>query len=564
MIRILINYWRHMLVLLGLAILLSMVAVRVIMLQVVDGDFLLRQGVARMERVEQIEASRGMLMDRNGEPMAVSVPMVSIWADPREVRAEDLPAIARFFGLKKTRLQEKLSSSRAFVYLQRHMVPDQAEKLLANDYLGVYGQTEYKRYYPAGEAAAQIIGLTNIDDQGQEGLELTFNTQLTGIDGQKRVLKDLYGRTVRDVESIAPVSSGQDLALTIDLDLQYLAYRELKSAVAKHQAKSGALVLLDVQTGGVLAMVNQPSFNPNNRSELTYAQARNRSVTDVFEPGSVVKTFTMAAALESGQFQPETQIHTAPGFKKYNGHTIRDAINYGDLQLSQVLVKSSNIGASSIAIDVGAETVWQTFFNLGLGQPIGLGLPGESAGSLPNRPHWKDIELATFSYGYGLTVTPLQLAQAYAAIANDGIRVVPSILKDNASPQTERVLSERTAGQLSDMLESVVAAGTGRAAASSLYRIGGKTGTAHKVGSEGYSDDRYLATFAGFAPVSSPRLAMVLMIDEPNGDKYYGGEVAAPAFGRIMQAALQHMDIAPDKSTAEDMKFALNVLEVSE
>lgn len=428
---------------------------------------------------------------------------------------------------------------------------------------GVFGQIEYKRFYPAGEVTAQIIGLTNVDEAGQEGIELAFNDVLEGEDGKKRVLKDLYGRTVRDVESIKAVSPGENLYLTVDQNLQYLAYRELKAAVTQYHATAGSLVMMDVTTGEILAMVNQPSFNPNNRANLVYAQARNRSVTDAIEPGSVVKALTLAAALESGKLKPTSEFNTSPGYRRYDGHTIRDTRDYGKLSMTDVLVKSSNIGASEIALTVGGEEVWKVFYDLGLGQVSGIGLPGESAGLLPNRPNWKDIETATFSYGYGLTVTPLQLVVAYAAIANNGVKVQPMMIRDGTSTVSKRVLSESTATKMQSMLEQVVLKGTGRAAQSALYRIAGKTGTSHKVGPEGYNDNRYVGTFAGFAPVSNPRLAMILIIDDPQGEKYYGGEIAAPAFGRIMEAALQLLNVAPDQALSDGAAFVASELEVA-
>lgn len=544
-----------MLVLLILAIMLGLVGARAIKLQVLDREFLQRQGVARMERVDSITASRGMILDRTGQPLAVSVPLTTLWADPRILDTARLPEIASELNIPLSRLKSRMQPGRAFVYISRHMVPEKAEIILNKNIDGIFGQTEYKRFYPAGEVTAQFIGLTNIDDVGQEGLELSFNKIMAGENGKKRVLKDLYGRTIRDVESIKSVRPGGELNLTIDLNLQYLAYRELKTAVTQHQAKAGSLILMDITSGEILAMVNQPSFNPNNRSDLTYAQARNRSVTDAFEPGSVVKTLTLAAALESGKYTPESVFNTSPGYRRYNGHTIRDSHDYGTLTLTQVLSKSSNVAASEIALEVGPENVWQTFYQLGLGQATGIGLPGESAGLLPNPPKWKDIEAASFSYGYGLAVTPLQLVVAYGAIANAGKKQSPKLVRGSQAAEPIQVLSPQTANQLTKMLEEVVLTGTGRSAQSKLYRIGGKTGTAHKVGPNGYSDNHYVGTFAGFAPLSNPRLAMILTIDDPAGEKYYGGEVAAPAFGRIMESALQHLNIPPDQLNIESLIF---------
>lgn len=555
MISLLLQFWRHSLVLILLMLLFGLIGLRAVQLQVTDRDFLKSQGDARMERVDSISASRGMILDRNGEPLAVSAPLTSLWADPRLFDKTKSAALAKALDVTPSWLEQRMVPGKAFVYLKRHMVPESAAVILAQKFTGVFGLTEYKRFYPAGEVTAQLIGLTDIDDAGQEGIELAFDAALTGEDGKKRVLKDLYGSTVRDVESIKAVAPGQNLYLTIDRSLQYLAYRELKEAVTQYHAVAGSLVLMDVTTGEILAMVNQPSFNPNNRSSLVYAQARNRSVTDAFEPGSVVKALTLAAALESGQLKPTSVFNTSPGFRKYDGHTIRDTHDYGKLTLTEVLVKSSNIGASEIALQIGGEEVWKIFYELGLGQVSGIGLPGESAGILPNRPNWKAIETATFSYGYGLTVTPLQLVVAYGAIANDGIKMQPYMIRDGVAQEGKRVLSEDTAVKMQAMLEQVVLVGTGRSSQSSLYRIAGKTGTTHKVGATGYTEDRYVGTFAGFAPVSQPRLAMILTIDDPQGDQYYGGEIAAPAFGRIMEAALQLLNVTPDQTLPKNALF---------
>ncbi len=563
MIGLLLQFWRHLLVLILLMMLFGLIGARAIKLQVTDRDFLQSQGEARMERVDSISASRGMILDRNGEPLAVSAPLTTLWADPRLFGQENVPELAKALGVTQQWLSQRTSTQKSFVYLKRHMVPEDAAAILDLKMTGVFGQIEYKRFYPAGEVTAQIIGLTNVDEAGQEGIELAFNDVLEGEDGKKRVLKDLYGRTVRDVESIKAVSPGENLYLTVDQNLQYLAYRELKAAVTQYHATAGSLVMMDVTTGEILAMVNQPSFNPNNRANLVYAQARNRSVTDAIEPGSVVKALTLAAALESGKLKPTSEFNTSPGYRRYDGHTIRDTRDYGKLSMTDVLVKSSNIGASEIALTVGGEEVWKVFYDLGLGQVSGIGLPGESAGLLPNRPNWKDIETATFSYGYGLTVTPLQLVVAYAAIANNGVKVQPMMIRDGTSTVSKRVLSESTATKMQSMLEQVVLKGTGRAAQSALYRIAGKTGTSHKVGPEGYNDNRYVGTFAGFAPVSNPRLAMILIIDDPQGEKYYGGEIAAPAFGRIMEAALQLLNVAPDQALSDGAAFVASELEVA-
>lgn len=556
--------WRQMLIYLLLASLLVGVAARAVQLQVFDKQFLIGQGDARMERVDTLSASRGMVLDRHGEPLAISTPLLSLWADPRRIDEKDISKLAKLLEMPRAELAQKVRSDRSFVYLRRHMIPEQAEHVLAQKIAGVYGRQEYKRYYPQGEVSAHVLGMTDIDDHGQEGLELAFDSVLEGTDGKKRVLKDLYGNVIRDVESIAPVMPGETLTLSLDSRLQYLAYRELKNAVVLHGAAAGSVVIMDVKNGDILALVNQPSFNPNNRAGLNYNDTRNRAVVDAFEPGSVVKALTLSAALESGRFEEQTSINTAPGYRRLNGHTIRDTHNYGRLTVEKVLTKSSNVGASIIATELGSEAIWNTFYQLGLGQVTGIGLPSEAAGQLPNRPKWQDIELATFSYGYGLTVTPLQLAVAYGALANDGVRVVPRLVLNESNVQSVRAVSVQTAQRMAAMLEQVVVQGTGKRAASSLYRIAGKTGTVHKLGKNGYSDDRYVATFAGFAPVSNPRLVMVVTIDDPSGQQYYGGEVAAPVFGRIMQAGLQLLGIAPDQPGLHSLNPLTARLEVAE
>mgnify|MGYP003872973251 FL=1 len=547
--------WRHWLVYLVLAILLGVVAARAIMLQVLEKDFLIGQGDARMERVDNLPAGRGMIVDRHGEPLAVSTPLQTLWADPRQLPEAELANLAKTLKVSYKTLKARHKNNRAFMYLKRHMVPHEAEKVLALKIKGVYGQAEYKRFYPTGEVAAHLLGLTNVDDQGQEGLELAYDHVLAGSEGKKRVLKDLYGNVIRDIESIKAADPGSELRLSIDVRLQYLAYRELKTAVAYHGAKSGSVVILDVSNGDILALVNQPSFNPNNRQTLKYSKARNRAVTDPYEPGSVIKPLTLTAALESGKFNERSVFNTAPGYRRISGHTIRDISNYGKLTLSEVLIKSSNIGASTIALKLGSQAIWQTFHQLGLGQTPGLGLPGEAAGQLPNRPKWRDIELATLSYGHGLTVTPLQLAVAYGAIANQGKRFTPRLVLNEATEHSVQAISPSTASRMTAMLERVVKEGSGKRAISDLYRLAGKTGTAHKVGEDGYSDDRYVATFAGFAPVSDPKLVMVVVVDEPTGTEYYGGEVAAPVFGRIMESALQQLQVKPDQPTANSFQW---------
>ena len=405
------------------------------------------------------------------------------------------------------------------------------------------------RYYPASEVTAHVVGFTDIDDQGQEGLELAYNDWLQGTPGSKRVIKDRLGRIVEDVESIQPSSPGKDLTLSIDRRIQYLAYRELKAAVQQHKARSGSAVLLDVKTGEILAMVNQPSYNPNNRKHMRSSQYRNRAITDVFEPGSTIKPFTIATALESGKYSPTTLIDTTPGYYKIGSYTVHDHINYGVINVTRVITKSSNVGASKIALSLDPERIWSMFNRVGFGSVSASAFPGESAGLMTHYSRWHDIERATMSFGYGLSVTPLQLAHAYSILAADGINRPVSLLKQTRPVEGQRVISAPVTQQVRAMMETVISKeGTGSRASVQGYRVAGKTGTVHKSAAGGYSVDRYISVFAGMAPASKPRLVLVVMINEPEGEEYYGGQVAAPVFSSMMSGALRLMNIAPDNA----------------
>lgn len=524
---------------------------RVVDLQIFDHDFLNGQGNARTLRVEEVNAYRGMILDRYAEPLAVSTPVVSIWANPQQI--EDAATTASLLsgplGVSSKTLRERLTvkGRREFVYLKRHLSPGRAEQIINLGLSGIHTQREFRRYYPAAEVAAHLVGFTNIDDQGQEGLELAYDDWLHGETGKKRVLKDRYGRVIKDLQEIKSEKPGQNLQLSIDLRLQYLAYRELKAAVEEHKAKSGQLVLLDAQSGEVLAMVNQPSYNPNNRATMNHTNLRNRAMTDVFEPGSTMKPLTVAAALESGKFTTRSQINTAPGYLRLGRNTIRDHRNYGTIDLATLISKSSNVGASKLALAMDAENVLSMFRNVGIGQDTGSGFPGERIGLLPYHSQWRDVEKATLSYGYGVSVTTLQLAQAYTAFANDGWVKPASLLRQEGSVQGQQVMSAETADSLLGMLEKVIQkGGTGTRAAIPFYRVAGKTGTVHKLSEGGYQDDKYLAVFAGLAPATNPRVVAVVVIDEPGGNEYYGGEVAAPVFSRVVAGALRLMDVSPD------------------
>ncbi|NIR28610.1 MAG: penicillin-binding protein 2 [Gammaproteobacteria bacterium] len=524
---------------------------RAVDLQLTHQTFLQHQGAARYLRVVSIPAHRGNMVDRNGEPLAISTPVQSVWANPARLARERKrwPALTQLLGLEVDELHRLVAErmEREFVYLKRHVEPMLAARVTRLGLDGVHLQREYRRYYPTGEVAAHVTGFTNVDDVGQEGLELAFEDWLRGVDGSKRVLRDRLGRTVEDVERIRAARPGRDLVLSVDRRVQYLAYRALKSAVRRHRARSGSAVVLDARTGEVLAMVNQPSYNPNNRAERVGRRYRNRAVTDVFEPGSAVKPFTIASALETGRFTPDTPVDTRPGLLKVGQHTVRDLRNYGVIDVATVIQKSSNVGASKIALAIPPKTLWRTFTRAGFGQPTGSGFPGESAGILTHFADWSDIHRVTLSFGYGLSVTPLQLAQAYAAVANRGVLPSVTFQRVDAPVSERRVLSERVSLAVRTMMENVVSVeGTGRRAAISGYRVAGKTGTARKSVDGGYAEDRYIAVFAGMAPASAPRLVAVVVVDEPRNGDYYGGVVAAPVFAEIMQGALRLLGVPPD------------------
>ena len=524
---------------------------RAVYLQLLNNDFLKEHGDARSIRVVEVPTHRGVITDRNGEQLAMSTPVDSIWVTPRKLfeDVERLPELAKVMGMTVKDLHEILRDriSRDFIYLKRHANPDLVETVQKLGIHGVSTQREYKRYYPAAEVTSHIIGFTNIDDQGQEGLELAYDQWLSGKTGKKRVLKDRLNRIVENIENIESAEPGKTLALSIDRRVQYLAYRELAAAVKYHRAKSGSLVMLDVRTGEVIAMVGQPAYNPNNRKDLKSTFYRNRAVTDIFEPGSTMKPFTVAAGLVSGNYNPYTEISTGPGYYKVGDHTIRDVRNYGTINVSTVITKSSNVGASKIALSLEPDKYWDILSRFGFGQPTGSGFPGESAGSLSPFNTWSDVEMATLSFGYGLSVTPLQLAQAYSVIANGGVLLPVTFIKQKSPAPSKRVIPEQVARQVRKMLETVVSEkGTGKRAAIRGYRVLGKTGTVHKSVRGGYSDDRYLSLFAGIAPATEPRFAMIVLIDEPRGDDHFGGVVAAPVFSRVMEGAFRILNIPPD------------------
>ena len=523
---------------------------RLVDLHVVDNEFLRKQGDVRTIRVETIDAHRGVITDRYGEPLAVSTPVQTIWANPSETDPAEprLANLARVLDINEASLRERLRdySGREFIYLRRKVQPGLARQALALDIEGVYGRQEYRRYYPAGEVTAHVVGFTNIDELGQEGIELAYNQWLSGESGRKRVLKDNRGRIIKDLTLIRDASPGQDLSLSIDLRLQYLAYRELKAVVAAHNARGGTLVMLDVDSGEVLAMVNQGSYNPNDRSQLAAENLRNKAITDLFEPGSTMKPITMAAALESGKYSVNSSIDTNPGYRRFGRYTIRDHRNYGLIDTTDIIVKSSNVGISKIATELGGDVIRDLYARLGLGQPTGIGFPGEAVGVLPAPAKWRPVEEATLSYGYGMSVNALQLAQAYMVIANGGVRYPLSLIKQEEKPEGHRVLSEKVTYEIRNMLGQVVSRGTGKRAQPGFYSAGGKTGTVHLVGDQGYEDSQYKAIFAGMAPIDNPRLVTVVAVDAPQSGEYYGGEVAAPVFARVMSDALRLLNVKPE------------------
>jgi len=522
---------------------------RSVQLQVLDQQFLAEQGDMRHARVAQMPAHRGAIVDRFGEPLAVSSPVDTVWVNPPEFAeaGDGIASLARALKRNRQWLAQRVTSNldRQFLYVARHMDPAEAAKIKALGIPGVYLLREYRRYYPNSEVTGHLLGFTNLDEAGQEGLELAYDPSLAGLDGQKRVIQDGRGRIVQNVESVKAPRPGEDLHTSLDLRIQYLAYRELKSAIRKHSAKAGSVIVIDVTTGEVLAMVNQPSFNPNDRAQYEVARYRNRAVTDIFEPGSSIKPFVMAAALASGRYRTDSLVDATP-FRVAN-KTIRDKHDLGTIDLSDALARSSNVAMAKIALSLEPVQMHDTLRALGFGEVTASGFPGESAGLLSSADHWRPIGIATMAYGYGLSVTPLQLAQGYAILGAEGIHRPITFRRVQEPVPGERVLPEKVARDLIGLLEEAVTpTGTGIKAAVPGYRVAGKTGTAWKASAGGYSTDRYLSVFAGVVPASRPRLAVVVMVDEPSGQLYYGGDVAAPVFSSVTSGALRLMSVAPD------------------
>ena len=542
--------WRARFVLALLLLAFAVLVSRSVYLQAMRTDFLQEKGDARYSRVIEVPATRGKIVDRHGDALAVSTPVKSVWAIPSDAQLSraDQRRLAGVLGMAPGELGRKLADgTRDFVYLKRQLAPHVAEAVAALGLPGIHQHREYRRYYPGGEVTAHVVGFAGVEDEGQEGVELAFQGHLGGKPGSRRVIKDRLGQIVEDVESIRSAQDGRDLVLSIDGKLQSLAFSVLKEAVQQHRAKAGALVALDVRSGEILALANVPSFNPNNRARLTGAQLRNRAVTDLFEPGSTLKPFTVALALESGKVTPSTLVATDAGRLAIANYTIRDVHPAAALTIAQVIQKSSNVGSAKLALALPREAMWDLYRRLGFGEPPELGFPGAAAGRLRHYRSWRPIEQATMAYGHGMSVSLVQLARAYTVFARDGELVPLTLVKTGAAATGAKVLSTGTARAVRAMLElAVQPGGTGPRARIMGWRVAGKTGTAHKPENGGYAADKYLASFVGFAPASQPRLVIAVMIDEPAAGQHYGGAVAAPAFAQVMQGALRMMAVPHD------------------
>ena len=543
---------------------------RVLDLQLINNEFLKGQGNARVLRQLEVTAHRGMITDRNGYPLAISTPVASIWINPKEFAADNkrIYQVAKLLKLNSQYIKNKVKkrANKEFVYIKRRINPDLAQRILNMNIKGIHVQREYRRYYPDGEIFGHVLGFTDVDDNGQEGMELAYNEWLSGQSGSKRVVKDRLGRIIAIEEQIKAPQPGSDLSLSLDRRIQYLAYKELKKTVQKHKAKSGSIVVLDIETGEVIAMASQPGFNPNRLQDRKSRLYRNRAITDLFEPGSTMKPISIAAALNTGRYSPGTQIKTGDGWFMINGKTIKDTHAYGTIDVSTVIQKSSNVGTSKIALSLPKPLLWDTYYSFGFGSDTGSGFPGESSGRLVRPGRVSKIEQATLSFGYGLSVTNLQLANAYAMIARQGNKIPVTFLLNNDSDKsykqtdlataTQRVsLSSRSLKQVNEMMQLVVeTGGTAPKASVAGYKVAGKTGTVKKASRYGgYTKKKYSAVFAGYAPASAPKMAIVVMIDEPDNGDYYGGLVAAPLFSTVMSGALRLYNIDPDDISQPDV-----------
>ncbi|HBF09740.1 MAG: penicillin-binding protein 2 [Pseudomonadota bacterium] len=541
--------------LIGLAIAMSAIVGRLVHLQLDESSFLKNQGDRRSLRTVRMPAYRGMIVDRNGRALAVSTPAVNLEANPKVLIQSDpekLKLLAEAIGWSYSSLQDKLQkySKKEFMFLVRYLEPDAAEKALGLRLKGLWPRHVYKRHYPAGAVASHVVGLTNAEEEGQEGVELKYEDLLNGVQGKRTVIKDLFGQVVKDLGVVQTPEDGKNLALSLDLRVQYVAHQALEEAAIQSKAKSGSLVAIDVDTGEVLAMANYPSVDPNDRANLRPEALRNRAVTDMFDPGSTAKAFSVLAALESGKFQPWSVIDTSP--IKVGRKWIRDHRDYGPLDLTGILMHSSNVGVTKLVLDIPVEKQVGVIRDLGFGMSTQIGLPGETDGYAPGFDLWRPIERATLAYGYGISVSVLQLARAYAVIARGGEQLDLSILQKEERSKGEQVVSKRSSDQVLHMLESVLSDdGTGKNARVPGYRVAGKTGTARKLTSQGYDARRYLSWFAGVAPVSNPKYAVVVMLNDPAGKRFYGGEIAAPVFSNVMESLLRFNGVLPDASLAK-------------
>ncbi|CAK1702826.1 peptidoglycan DD-transpeptidase FtsI [Vibrio crassostreae] len=552
--------WRFNVVIAFVFLAFAALVGRVAYIQIIEPDNLIRQGDLRSVRVKAIPSARGIISDRNGEPLAVSVPVEAVWADPKTIfdkngmaQIDRWYALADVLGLERQSMIDKISSnkSRRFIYLQRQVSPAMAKYIRELKLVGVGLKAESRRYYPAGEVSAHLIGVTGIDGHGLEGVERSYDKWLTGEAGKRTIRKDRYGRVVENI-ALEEREEGKPLELTIDQRLQAIAYRAIKQAVADHKATSGSAILLDVKTGAVLAMVNAPSYNPNNRADLQSFKMRNRVLTDAMEPGSTVKPFVVLAALENGTADPDIVIDTGNGIMQIGGSRVRDSSKVGKADLALILKKSSNIGVAKLALNMPLEALLGMYSSVGLGEMSGLNLIGETSGIFPNRRRWSKFEIATLSFGYGLSVTPMQLAHAYATLANKGMYEPIHIIKSNDQDFSKQIIKRENAELVLNMLEGVTQkGGTATRAAVPGYRVAAKTGTSRKAEAGGYSDE-YIAITAGFAPVSDPRVALVVVVNEPQGDLYYGGSVAAPVFSEIMKGALQILNVPADENKFQE------------
>jgi cell division protein FtsI (penicillin-binding protein 3) len=545
--------WRRRVLLLALMAGSVALLFRAIYLQGMHREFLQDQGDQRYSRTLSLFAHRGMINDRNNEPMAISTPVESVWASPPdvEISPKQQKKLAELLGVKSQEITKKLKNqNREFVYLKRRMAPEDAARVMQLDIPGVFLQREYRRFYPAGETAAHLIGFTGIDDKGQEGVELLYQDMLAGKQGSRRVIKDRQGRIIEELEAVKVPQDGRDLALSIDRRIQYLAHRELARAIEINKARAGAIVVLDARTGEVLALANQPTYNPNKPANLR-ENGRNRTIVDIFEPGSTLKPFAAAAALESGNFRPETLVNTGVGRISIGPAVISDTHPAGTITVAQVIQKSSNVGATKMALSLRPQAMWGMFNQLGFGTSPNMGFPGEAKGLVRSWQTWKPIEQATMSYGHGISVSLIQLARAYGAFASDGEIKPVSLVRLKDAPIGQQVFSPQTARDVRTMLEMVVQpGGTAQQAQVPGYRVAGKTGTAHKLLNGQYAENQYVSSFVGFAPASDPRLIIAVMVDEPTAGQYYGGAVAAPVFSAVMSGALRTLAIPQDGGTA--------------